>query len=75
MYFSANKLTLSEKTEFMLFGSRQRLSQIISDPILTIESESIKCVSSPKTLGVVANDASPGKTSGKESRKGNRNIT
>ena len=46
----------------MLIGSRQRLSQIISDPILSIESESIKRVSSTKTLGVVANDASSGKT-------------
>ena len=58
----------------MLIGSRQRLSQIISDPILTIESQSLKRVSSTKTLGVVANDASSGKTSGKESCKGNRNI-
>jgi len=53
----ANKLTLNaEKTEFMLIGSRQRLSQIISDPILSIGSESIKRVSSTKTLGVMVDE-------------------
>ena len=46
----------------MLIGSRQRLSQIISDPILSIGSESIKRVSSTKTLGVMWMNASPGKT-------------
>ena len=36
----------------MLIGSRQRLSQIISDPILSIGSESIKHISSTKTLAI-----------------------
>ena len=40
----------------MLIGSRQRLSQIISDPILSIGSESIKRVSSTKTLGVMVDE-------------------
>ena len=40
----------------MLIGSRQRLSQIISDPILSIGSESIKRVSSIKTLGVMVDE-------------------
>ena len=45
MWLLANKLTLNaKKTEFMLIGSRQRLSQIISDPILSIGSEAIKRV-------------------------------
>ena len=53
----ANKLTLNaKKPEFMLIGSRQRLSQIISDPILSIGSESIKRVSSTKTLGVMVDE-------------------
>ena len=53
----ANKLTLNEKNpEFMLIGSRQRLSQIISDPILSIGSESIKRVSSTETLGVMVDE-------------------
>ena len=50
----ANNFKRKKKTEFMLIGSRQRLSQIISDPILSIGSESIKRVSSTtKTLGVM----------------------
>ena len=57
MWLLANKLTLNEKNpEFMLIGSRQRLSQIISDPILLIGSESIKRVSSTKTLGVMVDE-------------------
>ena len=40
----------------MLTGSRQRLSQIISDPILSIGSESIKHVSSTTTLGIMVDE-------------------
>ena len=40
----------------MLIGSRQRLSQIISDLILSIGSEAIKRVSSTKTLGVMVDE-------------------
>ena len=57
MWLLANKLTLNaKKTEFMLIGSRQRLSQFISDPILSIGSEAIKRVSSTKTLGVMVDE-------------------
>ena len=57
MWLLANKLTLNaKKPEFMLIGSRQRLSQIISHPILSIGSESIKRVSSTKTLGVMLDE-------------------
>ena len=57
MWLLANKLTLNaKKPEFMLIGSRQRLSQIIADPILSIGSESIKRVSSTKTLGVTVDE-------------------
>ena len=57
MWLLANKLTLNaKKTEFMLIGSRQRLSQIISDPTLSIGSEAIKRVSSTKTLGVMVDE-------------------
>ena len=57
MWLLANKLTLNaKKPELMLIGSRQRLSQIIADPILSIGSESIKRVSSTKTLGVVVDE-------------------
>ena len=37
----------------MLIGSRQRLSQVITDPQLQIRSEKIKRVSTTKTLGVM----------------------
>ena len=37
----------------MLIGSRQRLSQVSADPILSMGSEGIKRVLSPKMLGVV----------------------
>ena len=57
MWLLANKLTLNaKKNEFMLIGSRQRLSQITADPILSIGSESIKRVSSTKTLGVTVDE-------------------
>ena len=57
MWLLANKLTINAKnTEFMLIGSRKRLSQIIADPILSIGSESIKRVSSNKTLGVTVDE-------------------
>lgn len=41
----ANKLTLNvQKTEYMLIGSRKRLSQIDTEPILSMGSESFKRV-------------------------------
>ena len=49
----ANKLTLNaSKTEFMLIGSRQRLSTFDKSPSLSIDDKSIKHVSSTKSLGV-----------------------
>ena len=49
----ANKLTLNvKKPEYMLIGSRKRLSQIDSEPILSIGSESIKRVPPLKPLGL-----------------------
>ncbi len=57
MWLLANKLTLNvNKTEYMVIGSRQRLSQVIADPILMMGSEGIKRVSSTKTLGVVVDE-------------------
>ena len=53
----ANKLPLNvKKTECTLIGSRQRLSQVSADPILSIGYEGIKRVSSTKTLGVVVDE-------------------
>ena len=57
MWLLANKLTLNViKTEYMLIGSRQRQSQINTEPILSIGSEGIKRVSSTKTLGVIVDE-------------------
>ena len=52
-----NKLTLNaQKTEYMLIGSRQKLSQVKFDPDFIIGSESISRVSSTKTLGVLVDE-------------------
>ena len=52
-----NKLTLNvRKTEYMLIGSRQKLSQVKIDPDLHIGSEGIGRVSSTKTLGVLVDE-------------------
>ena len=49
----ANKLTLNlSKTEFMLIGSRQRLTTFDSAPSLSIDGVSIKQVENTKSLGV-----------------------
>ena len=49
-----NKLTLNvQKTEYMLIGSRQKLSQVKSDLNLHIGSEGISRVSTTKTLSVL----------------------
>ena len=49
----ANKLTLnSSKTEFMLIGSRQRLSTFQTVPSLSISDKPIKQVNYAKSLGV-----------------------
>ena len=49
-----NKLTLNvQKTEHMLIGSRQKLSQVKSDPDLYIGSEDISHVSFTKTIEII----------------------
>ena len=52
-WLTANKLTLStSKTEFMLIGSRQRLSTLQSTPSLIIGDAPIKQVNVTKSLAV-----------------------
>jgi hypothetical protein len=52
----ANKLTLnSEKTEYMIIGSKQRLANI-NDPQIELGEATIKQVNKSKTLGVVIHD-------------------
>ena len=53
IWLSANKLTLNTtKTEFLLIGSRQRLSTLERNPIIEINQFPIKHVSTSKSLGV-----------------------
>ena len=53
----ANKLILKvSKTEYMLIGSKQKLSQVTIDPALSIDSDSINRFSSTKTLGVIVDE-------------------
>ena len=51
-WLSANKLTLISQTEFMLIGSRQRLSTSNRIPSFTIDGNSIKQVQLTKSPGV-----------------------
>ena len=40
----------------MIIGSRQKLSQVVNESVLTIDSESISRVSSTKTVGVIVDE-------------------
>ena len=52
-WLTANKLTLNmTKTEFMLTASRQKLSEFMESPSLTINEIAIEQVTSAKSLGV-----------------------
>ena len=53
----ANKLTLNrEKTEYMIIGSRQKLSKITIEPEIRIGETAIKRVRNSKTLGVLIDE-------------------
>ena len=53
IWLAANKLTLNTtKTEFLLIGSRQRLSTLERNPVIEINKFPIKHVSTSKSLGV-----------------------
>ncbi|CAB4029432.1 Hypothetical predicted protein, partial [Paramuricea clavata] len=53
----ANKLTLNkDKTEYMIIGSRQRLSKIETDPVIELGETKIKRVKYSKTLGIIIDD-------------------
>ena len=53
IWLAANKLTLNTtKTEFLLIGSRQRLSTLERNPIIEINQFPIKQVLSSKSVGV-----------------------
>ena len=53
----SNKLTLNtSKTEFMLIGSRQKLSNLSSQPELSIDNVPIVKVTSVKSLGIIIDE-------------------
>ena len=53
----SNKLTLNTaKTEFMLIGSRQKLSTLSSQPELSIDNVPIEKVTSVKSLGILIDE-------------------
>ena len=53
----ANKLILNkDKTEYMIIGSRQRLSKIETDPVIELGETKIKRVKYSKTLGIIIDD-------------------
>ena len=50
----SNKLTLNnEKTEYMIIGSKQRLTIIVNDPKIELGEAEIKRADKSKTLGVI----------------------
>ena len=53
VWLAANKLTLNmTKTEFLLIGSRQRLSNLTESPTIKINQVPVEQVSTTKSLGV-----------------------
>ena len=53
----ANKLTLNkDKTEYMIIGSRQRISNLVTDPKIELGESVIKRVHKSKTLGVIIDE-------------------
>ena len=52
----SNKLTLNvEKTEYMIIGKRQRLSNLSQNISVSIDGKVLKEVETKKTLGVLVN--------------------
>ena len=56
-WLTSNKLTLNKKkTEYMIVGSRQRISNILTDHIVKFGDSTIKRVNKSKTLGVIVDE-------------------
>ena len=56
----ANKLTLMDKTEYMIAGSRQRINKIENDPDIRLGNGNIKRVKEPKLWGSLSMTNSDG---------------
>ena len=57
-WLSANKLTLNNsKTEYMIIGSKKRLSQVTADPAISVGNLEIKRVEMTKSLGLMIDES------------------
>jgi hypothetical protein len=57
-WLSANKLTLNNsKTEYMIIGSKKRLSQVTADPAISVGNLEIKRVETTKSLGLMIDES------------------
>ena len=57
-WLSANKLTLNNsKTEYMIIGSKKRLSQVTADPAINVGNLEIKRVETTKSLGLMIDES------------------
>jgi hypothetical protein len=53
----ANKLTLNkDKSEYMLIGSRQRISNLVTAPKIELGESVIKKAHKPKTFGIIIDE-------------------
>ena len=56
-WLTSNKLSLNiKKTEFMIIGSRHRLTTIEINPVLTLGGSNMKRVFQKKSLGMILNE-------------------
>ena len=57
-WLSANKWTLNNsKTEYMIIGSKKRLSQVTADPAINVGNLEIKRVETTKSLGLMIDES------------------
>lgn len=57
-WLSANKLTLNNsKTEYMIIGTKKRLSQLTFDPVINVGNLEIKRVKTTKSLGLMIDES------------------
>ncbi len=57
-WLSANKLTPNNsKTEYMIIGSKKRLSQVTADPAINVGILEIKRVETTKSLGLIIDES------------------
>ena len=57
-WLSANKLTLNNsKTEYMIIGSKKRLSRLTSNPAINVGNLEIKRVKTTKSLGLMIDES------------------